>query len=499
MFRLSRMSAWLIGVMIPGASVEALAQVPVPPPVGSALPAAQPADPPPVARDLPTYRHIVKAVIPAVVSIEARGRVAEPRRAALPPGVPEEYRRFFEDPRAAEANKGSVDLGFGSGVIIDATGTILTASHVVDGADSVEVHLQDGRKIVSKDIRRDAKTDLALIRLAGDKPFPFLELGDSDAMEVGDRVLAVGAPFGLTGSVTHGIVSAKSRNNLKLNQYEDFLQTDAPINPGNSGGPLINLDGKVIGINTAIKTKSGGFQGVGLAVSSNMAREVVKQLQKDGVVRRGYLGVALRELDQDLANHFGLPRDAGVIVSRVYADSPAARAGLQVGDVLTSLAGNPIKDLGALSKVMYKLEPGQQIEMVYLRNGKAMSIQVKVEAQPGDYGARAVTAKEGGDAQKALPVAALGLYVTDLTPDLAGQLGYPKGTRGAMIAGISKTGPAALAGLTQGMLIVRVDKTPIVTAEGLIDVLGKANAERGVLLQLLRPSGESEFVVLKVQ
>ena len=224
---------------------------------------------------------MVKTVVPAVVSIEAKALAerkppAKARRAPqLPPGVPEEHRRFFD---AAEEPVPDPNLGFGSGVLIDPSGVVLTNYHVVEGADAVEVELHDGRKFTSKDIRRDAKTDLAVIKLTADKPLPFLELGDSDAMEVGDRVLAVGAPFGLTGSVTHGIVSAKSRQNLNLNQYEDFLQTDAAINPGNSGGPLVGLDGKVVGINAAIKTRSGGFQGVGLAVSSNLAKDVVRQL-----------------------------------------------------------------------------------------------------------------------------------------------------------------------------------------------------------------------------
>src|SRR4029079_1070228 len=213
--------------------------------------------------ELTSYRNIVKDVVPAVVSIESR---AKARRSM----------------RLRDDRDRSVELGLGSGVIVGPKGVILTNYHVVEGADFVEVRLADGRKFSSQDMAGDKKTDLAIVRVKTDKPLPFLALGDSSRMEVGDRVLAVGAPFGLAGSVTHGIISAKSRS-MKLNVYEDFLQTDAAINPGNSGGPLVSLDGKVIGINSAIKSRSGGFQGVGMAISSNLARTVMSQLLKDGV------------------------------------------------------------------------------------------------------------------------------------------------------------------------------------------------------------------------
>src|SRR5205085_2615933 len=201
----------------------------------------------------------------------------------------------------------------------DPKGVVLTNFHVVGGADQVEVQLKDGRKFLSKDIHGDRKTDLAIVRIkAGDEPLPFLELGDSDAMEIGDRVLAVGAPFGLTGTVTAGIVSAKGRNGLNVNMYEDFLQTDAAINPGNSGGPLVNLEGKVVGINSAIKSRSGGFQGGGLAIASNLAQRVMHALRTDGVVHRGYLGVQIRDLDPEVAARLNLPKDTGVVVAEVF-------------------------------------------------------------------------------------------------------------------------------------------------------------------------------------
>ncbi len=281
---------------------------------------------PAIPKELTSYRDVVKKVLPAVVSIESRTKpapVRKRRRVPLDEQVPEELRPFFDfgDGDDAPEPRG----GFGSGVLVDAKGVILTNFHVVEGASQVVVHLSDGRKFTSKDVKSDPKTDLAIVRIEAPAALPFLELGDSDAMDIGDRVLAVGAPFGLTGTVTHGIISAKGRS-LQLNMYEDFLQTDAAINPGNSGGPLVSLDGKVIGINAAIKSRSGGFQGVGLAIASNMVKSIMPQLLKDGVVRRGYLGVQIKEiLEPEVASRLGLKEgEHGVLVTRVFDDTPGA-------------------------------------------------------------------------------------------------------------------------------------------------------------------------------
>ena len=320
--------------------------------------------PAPAPPELTSYRHIVKDVVPAVVSIEPRAK-RKPARA-----------------RDGEKN---VELGLGSGVIVDPKGVILTNYHVVEGADFVDVRLPDGRKFVTQDIVGDKKTDLAIVRVRPDKPLPFLTLGDSSKMEVGDRVLAVGAPFGLTGSVTHGIISAKSRN-LKLNMYEDFLQTDAAVNPGNSGGPLVSLDGKVIGINSVIKTRGGGFQGVGLAISSNLAKMVMTRLLTDGVVRRGYLGVGVRDVDDEVAEQLRVKENSGVVVTRVYPGSPALKGGLKVGDLVMSIAGQSIREGAELQKVILELPVGKAVDVAYLRDGEPKIARVLVEDQPEDYG-----------------------------------------------------------------------------------------------------------------
>jgi serine protease Do len=346
-----------------------------------------PGDPPPqgapaavlsIPRELTSYSSIVDNVLPAVVSIESRVKARRPARRGADPAD----RDMQDRPERPDL----LNLGFGSGFLIDPRGIVLTNFHVVEGADSVEVELTDGKKYVSSDIKSDRLTDLAIIRLRGTGPFPYLQFGDSDKMRIGDRVLAVGAPFGLTGSVTHGIVSAKGRD-LKMNQYEDFLQTDAAINPGNSGGPLVNLEGKVIGINSAIKSRSGGWQGIGLAATSNLARPVVDQLLQGGVVKRGYLGIRMgRDVDEDAAVKLGLKVAGGVVVSRVLDESPAAKGGLQSGDVVLNIGGRAVKDGRDLQRAVANLTIGKAIEVTVVRDGQPVKLRLVPEEQPQDMG-----------------------------------------------------------------------------------------------------------------
>jgi len=337
-------------------------------------PVAQSQNSPPATapRDLTSYRDVVKRVLPAVVSIEAK---AQPRR----PTPPRTRTELFErNPSPADG-----DLGFGSGMIIDRSGVVVTNYHVVEDAEWVEVRLTDGRKFNSRDIRTDKLTDMAIIRIHSKEPLPYLEFGDSDAMEMGDRVLAFGAPFGLTGSVTSGIVSAKGRN-LHLNKYDDFIQTDAAINPGNSGGPLVSLDGKVIGITSAIKSRNGAFQGVGLAIASNMAKVIVVQLLRDGVVHRGYVGLKFEELSSSGRTKLGVA--GGVVVTVVFPKAPAATAGLKVGDVIIAVGGKAIKDGTDLEKTIAAWPLGQEAEITFIRDGKFYKIKLTIVDQPPDFG-----------------------------------------------------------------------------------------------------------------
>jgi serine protease Do len=467
---------------------------------------------PNVPKELTSYRDVVKDVLPGVVMIESRAkptarRQGSSRRRGSPSGddqrIPPELRRFFEDlPRPeqfGDEDDDSPNLGLGSGFVVDPKGVILTNYHVVDGADEVEVTFKDGHKLSSRDIKTDPKTDLAIVRVdAGKEPLHALELGDSGQMEIGDRVLAVGAPFGLSGSVTAGIVSAKSRS-LHMNMYEDFLQTDAAINPGNSGGPLVNLEGQVIGINSAIKSRSGGFQGVGMAISSNLAKSIMQQLLKSGVVHRGYLGVQIKDVtDPALAKRLGVPGEGGVLVTQVFPDSPSEKAGLKEGDVITGLAGKPVKESRELQNIVAGLATGKAVDLAVIRDGKEKNLEVKIAEQPKSFGSTAEepSPRQGRSERDDVSIDKFGLEVTNLTPEVADQLGYKESAAGALITQVERNSPAFEAGLRRGMLVTKVEKQEVKSARDLRDKLKKAGDD-GALLQVQSPQGGSTFVLLK--
>lgn len=463
-----------------------------------------------IPKELTSYRDIVKQVLPAVVSIESHVKpkvkmMNQPRGRRGPMDdsqVPEEFRRFFEQFGGqipfTEFPDEMPRSGFGSGFIVDPKGVVLTNYHVVAGADSVQVTLSDGRKFDSSDIKYDRKTDLAIVRLEGKGSFPYLELGDSKDAEIGDRVLAIGAPFGLTGTVTHGIISQKGRNGLSMNMYEDFIQTDAAINPGNSGGPLVGLDGKVVGINSAIKSRSGGFQGVGLAISSNLAKSVMKQLQESGAVHRGYLGVIAKPVNPDVGGRLGLKDGQGAMVSRVYDGSPAAKAGVQPGDVITTLHAKPIKDAKSLVDVVLTLPLGKPTEMVLVRDGKQEKLSVTIEEQPEDYGlVQAPELRQFRNRRDSVNMDKIGVEVTDLTPEAARQLGFNAKAKGALVTGVDRESPAGEAGLRSGMLVTKVDKTPVSSANEFRAQVDSGSLSKGMMLQVQTSDGNTDLVMLK--
>ena len=446
------------------ATQKLIGQAPAEPPVNVGNP--------PFPRDWMSFSPVVKRVLPAVVCLEGKGKAAQAK---------------FED----------LDPGFGSGFIVDPAGIVVTNNHVVRETLVVEVTLQDGRKFTSKDIRRDPKADLAVIKLETKEPLPFLEFGDSSAMEVGDRVLAVGAPFGLIGSVTSGIVSGKSRNNLNLNLYEDFIQTDAAVNPGNSGGPLINMEGKVIGLTAAIKTRSGGFQGVGLAVSSKLAKAVTEQLVKNGFVRRPFIGVSVVDLDDATAAKLKVKPGSGVVVSEVTKPSPGSKANLGVGDVITSVNGQAIASIREMQKTVLNLPIGQPVDFLVLRKGQLFLTKVTAEEQASDT---AIAPGMGvGAAVPSINYDALGLTVVDLTQEMATKMGLPKTAQGVVVSNVAGTGLAAQSGVARGMLILQVDKTPVGSAEAFRRAVELASREKGAVLHVLRPSGEIDYVILRGQ
>jgi len=458
----------------------------------------QPNQPAALPRELTSYRDVVKRVLPAVVSIETR---AKPKPGARPnpqffddPNLPEEFRRPPGVP--ADPNR----LGFGSGFFVDPSGVVVTNYHVVEGAEIAIVHLQDGGKFASKNIRRDRRTDVALILLdMKDVHFPALEFGDSDAMEIGDRVLAVGAPFGLAGSVTQGIVSAKGRNGLHMNMYEDFLQTDAAINPGNSGGPLVSLEGKVVGINAAIKSKSGGFQGVGLAVASNLAKNIVPALRTIGTVQRGYLGAHIRELDRDVADRLGAPKEGGVVVAEVFDKTPAAKAGLNAGDIITSIGGKTVKDGNMLQRVVASLPIAKAVDIDVVRAGKTQRLTVVIEEQPADYGVvvGAPAPRNNRPFPNAVPLDALGVDVAELSGDLADDLGYRKGVQGVVITRVHGGGLASISNLRVGTVISKIDDADVTTTASAQKAVQAADLTRGIVLQIATPQGGVSYVLVK--
>jgi serine protease Do len=450
-----------------------------------ALMHAKPRDPA-LAKDAPSYRDVVKQVLPAVVSIEARPRAAL-SRASLPPELRKHLEPFGGQP-LPDSHPGRA---FGSGFVVDPSGVILTNDHVVRDAEELEVHLQDGRKFTTRDFKTDPKSDLAVVRIQVKGELPSLKLGDSDEMEVGDRVLAVGAPLGLTGTVTSGIISAKARD-VHMNLDEDFLQTDAAINPGNSGGPLVNLAGEVIGINSAIKSQTGGFQGIGLAISSNLAKNVMEHLLKDGMVHRGYLGVQVQPLDPEVAARLGLAGKTGVVVAKVMAGAPAAKAGLRDGDIVTEVAGQPVKDPRGLQKIVAGLPAGKSVELGVYSDGAPKSLTVTVEEQPQLFGRNTESAEP-----EAVSLGKLGVRVKELTAEKARELGHPEKTEGVLVTEVDPNGVAGEAGMRSGTVILKVDQQRVRTVEEYQKAVEKASLDEGVLLQVRTAPGGTTYVLLK--
>jgi serine protease Do len=463
--------------------------------------------PPAIPKELTSYREIVKHVLPAVVSIETTPRQVSKTKQGQPKRqprnddsqIPPEFRKFFDESQLQPFDFPNEvpHHGLGSGFFVDPKGVILTNYHVVKGADQVTILLQDGRKLVSKDIKTDPRTDLAVIRVQAPTPFPYLDLGDSSAAEIGDRVLAVGAPFGYAGSVTAGIISGKSRS-LQVNMYEDYLQTDAAINPGNSGGPLVTMDGKVVGINTAIKSSTGGSQGVGLAITSNEAKNVMQQLLTNGAVVRGYLGVQVGPLDPDVATRLGVDGKSGLVVGKVFDGSPAAKAGIQAGDVITSVANSPIKTASQLQHKVATLPLNKATPVTVVRDGKAKDLQVTIEEQPSDFGmSSAPVVPSRGSSRQGTRLDKIGIEIADLTPQMASQLGFSEKTTGPVVTQVDANGLAGESGLRTGTLILKVDQQVVNNATEAQTALEKASLEKGALLQVRYPEGATGYLLLK--
>jgi serine protease Do len=378
--------------------------------------------------------------------------------------------------------------GLGSGFIVSKDGYVLTNAHVVDGADEITVRTTDERNLKATLVGSDPQTDVAVLKVenGGLDPLP---LGDSDQLRVGQWVVAAGTPFGLSSSITSGIVSATGRSNLRIADYEDFIQTDAAINPGNSGGPLLNLNGEVVGINTAIFSRTGGYMGIGFAIPINMARDVMNSLIEHGKVTRGRLGAWIQDLDEDLAASFDFESRDGVLIGDVDPDSPAGEAGLRAGDIVTRYNGDPVTRADDLRLRVAATRPGEEVDLEVYRDGKRRTIEVEIgELESEDVAAeRPATKLDEG----------IGMAVRTLTPEIAEQLGLEPNVKGAVVTEVDPFGPAADAGIRQGDVIVQVQSTPIASAEELRRELGEQDLDKGVRVAVLS-GGSRRFAVLKV-
>jgi Do/DeqQ family serine protease len=438
-----------------------------------------------------SYAEVVSRVSPAVVTIRSERRV---RAAEQFPFMDDPFfREFFGDrfrnaqPRPQER----LQRGLGSGVIVSADGYILTNHHVVDGAEEIRVELSDNRTLVAKVVGSDPPSDLAVLKVDA-QGLPVLSLGDSDRVRVGDVVLAVGNPLGVGQTVTMGIISAKGRSTgLSDGSFEDFLQTDAPINTGNSGGALVNTNGELVGINSQILSPSGGNIGIGFAIPANMARSVMDQLLKGGKVRRGMLGLTIQQVTPDLASSLGLPNARGALVSSVQPGSPAERAGLKRGDVITAINGAPISDSNSLRNQIARTQPGTEVTLTISRDNREQQVRVTLGELPADK-SRAATGESSGGATD---TGKLGINVEPLTPALASRLDLPSRAQGLVVTNVDPVGPAAEAGIREGDLIEEVNRQPVRSVADLESALGQT-ATRPALL-LINRRGDSLFLTVR--
>lgn len=433
------------------------------------------------------FTSVAKKAIPAVVTIKVKSNERmNPYSDQTDSGDmygEDFFQRFFSTPRREGRSEPS--FGQASGFIISSDGMILTNSHVVKDASEIEVSLDDGRDLPAKVIGFDPNTDVALIKIDSNN-LPFVNLGDSDKLEIGEWVVAIGNSLGLQATLTVGVVSAKGRNNLDLANVEDFIQTDAAINRGNSGGPLLNLNSEVIGMNTAIATSGGnsGYMGVGFAIPSNLMKHVVDQLKASGSVTRGFIGVIMQPIDHELAQALALKQPGGAIIAEVTNGSPADKAGIKQGDIIQSLNNQTISNMATMRNAIALMTPGTKIKLGILRNGKAMQIPVEIGAYP-------VSSPQAA----AMSGSQLGFDVQDLTPDIAKSLGINE--RGVVINRIDPSSPAASSGLKKGALIMAVNQKPVTSVEEFNKALQESPKDRPILL-LVKQGDAIRYLSLRV-
>ncbi|MDE2006791.1 MAG: DegQ family serine endoprotease [Rhodospirillales bacterium] len=437
---------------------------------------------------LPSFTHLVAEVKPAVVSVTNYLKQRQPGPMPGAPQLPFPFNQFpfnqmVPHPQAVEAR--------GSGFIIDQDGLIVTNNHVVKDADRITVTFDDGKTVPAKVIGTDPRTDIALLKVEAGHPLPYLQLGDSDKAQPGEWVIAIGNPFGLSETVTAGIISALGRN-IGAGPYDKFIQVDAPINEGNSGGPLLTQDGKVIGMNTAILSPTGGSIGIGFSIPSNIIRKIADDLRRYGHVTRGYIGVEAQSVSDAMSKALNLPRQGGALIAAVQPNTPAERAGLKPGDVITAVNGAAIKSPRDLADHVAEVKPGAEANLDVIRDGKSRVVTVTVAAMPSQ---QAIASEmQPGHARSRL-----GLALGTLSPGLAGQLNLPEGTDGALVTAVKPGSPAQQAGISPGDVIVGVGSHPVhnpVEAAQAIDAALKQSG-RAVALRIMH-NGQPAFVAINL-
>jgi len=439
------------------------------------------------AEQTPNFIAVAKKAIPAVVSVKVEMQPQLPQsqffgspfspRGSDPFGD-DIWKHFFQMPQREQRPS----IGQGSGFIVSEDGYILTNNHIVENADTITVILKNGKEYDAKLIGRDPNTDVAVIKIEG-KNLPYLKLGNSHKLEVGQWVIAVGNPLGLSATLTVGVVSAIDRSNLGLTPIENFIQTDAAINRGNSGGPLLNLDGDVVGMNTAIATHTGGYMGIGFAIPSNLAEHIMEQLINNGAFTRGYLGVALQQVDQGLADAFGLDDIQGALVAEVAKDSPADKAGLKRGDVILKYNGKPVDNISLIRNAVSIMRPDQMIQLQVKRGSKIENLDVKVGRHPEASAAAQDSVNQ------------LGMQVTGLTAELAKKYGY-EDENGVVVSSVSSGSVSQLAGIKPGSLIISVNRQEVATPEQFYQRVKETEAGKPVLL-LVKQGNVTHYISLR--
>lgn len=441
------------------------------------------------------FEDVANQITPAVVNISASKKLGSGRGAMPDMSNPffEQFREFFGDEffehlmPQQQAPRGKIPLGLGTGVIVDKTGHILTNNHVVNDADEVTVRLHDKRSFKATVVGTDPLTDVAVIKIDADNLLP-ATLGDSDRLRIGEWVIAAGNPFGLDHTITAGIVSAKGRANLGITNYEDFIQTDAAINPGNSGGPLVNLKGEVVGINTAIASRTGSYIGVGFAIPVKMARSVMDNLIKKGKVVRGWLGVGIQNLSEDLAKSFNYPGTDGALVGHIERDGPADEGRLKQGDIIVSYNGKALKDANDLQNSVAATEPGTTVNLDVIREGRKEALSVKITERKAD---------ESKSPSEDESQADLGITVEPLTPEIAQRLQSDR-KNGVVVTSVLPGGPGAAAGLQPRDIIVSINGTAIDGVSAFKKAVNEKSLRKG-LRMVVETQGMERFVFLKTE